>query len=163
VQNYFPLHLGYYPYGWYSHSRYTSPRFWSCLCLWTGATSGAVVHPPVDIWAWWVTVKRYWQEKSEELGQKPVSVPLCLPQMTHGVYTARTRASAMRGRPAWAMATHDLVHSSKMKFGQPCVCNFYFSDIPILISSCVVFRLHAVTAFEKQLRPWAARAGPQTK
>jgi hypothetical protein len=34
--------------------------------------------------------------KTEELGEKPVPVPLCPPQIQHGPTRARTRASAVR-------------------------------------------------------------------
>jgi hypothetical protein len=48
----------------------------------------------------------YWQGKTEELGDKPVPVPLCSPQIPHGLTRAWTRASAVRGRrlTTWAMA-----------------------------------------------------------
>jgi hypothetical protein len=48
----------------------------------------------------------YWQGKTEELGEKPVPVPLCPPQIPHGLTRAWTRASAVRDRrlPTWAMA-----------------------------------------------------------
>jgi hypothetical protein len=39
-----------------------------------------------------------WQGKIEELGEKPVPVPLCPPQIPHGLPRARTPASAVRGR-----------------------------------------------------------------
>jgi hypothetical protein len=47
-----------------------------------------------------------WQGKTEELGEKPVPVPLCPPQIPHGLTRDRTRASAVRGRrlTAWTMA-----------------------------------------------------------
>jgi hypothetical protein len=47
-----------------------------------------------------------WQGKTEVLGEKPVSVPLCPPQIPHGLTRDRTRASAVGGRrlTAWAMA-----------------------------------------------------------
>jgi hypothetical protein len=50
-----------------------------------------------------------WQGKTEELGDKPVPVPLCPPQIPHGLIRARTRASAVRGRrlTTWAMARPD--------------------------------------------------------
>jgi hypothetical protein len=48
----------------------------------------------------------YWQGKTEELGEKPVPVPLCPPQIPHGLTRAWTQASAVRGRrlTTWAMA-----------------------------------------------------------
>jgi hypothetical protein len=44
--------------------------------------------------------------KPKYLGKEPVSVPLCPPQIKHGLTWDRTRASAVRGRwlTAWAMA-----------------------------------------------------------
>jgi hypothetical protein len=47
-----------------------------------------------------------WEGKTEVLGGKPVPVPLCPPQIAHGLIRDRTRASAMEGRQltAWAMA-----------------------------------------------------------
>ena len=46
------------------------------------------------------------QGKTEVLGEKPVPVPLCPPQIPHGLARDRTGASAVRGRrlTAWAMA-----------------------------------------------------------
>jgi hypothetical protein len=48
----------------------------------------------------------YWQGKTEELGEKPVPVPLCPPQIPHGLTRLRTQASAVGGRrlTVWAMA-----------------------------------------------------------
>ena len=47
-----------------------------------------------------------WQGKTEVLGEKPVPVPLCPPQIPHGLTRDRTRASAVTGRrlTVWAMA-----------------------------------------------------------
>jgi hypothetical protein len=47
-----------------------------------------------------------WQGKTEELGEKPVPVPLCPPQIPHRLNRDRTRPSAVGGRrlTAWAMA-----------------------------------------------------------
>jgi hypothetical protein len=38
------------------------------------------------------------QEKTEVLGEKPVPVPLCPPQIPHGLTRDRTLASAVGGR-----------------------------------------------------------------
>jgi hypothetical protein len=48
----------------------------------------------------------YCQGKTEELGEKPVPVPLYQPQIPHGLARARTQAYAARGRrlTTWAMA-----------------------------------------------------------
>ena len=43
-------------------------------------------------------VKWNWQGKTEVLGEKPVPVPLCSPQIPRGLTRDRTRASAVRGR-----------------------------------------------------------------
>jgi hypothetical protein len=63
------------------------------LRLWTADINGHIVHPPDDM-SWRATVEWYWQGKTEELGEKPVPVPLCPPQISHGLTRARTRASA---------------------------------------------------------------------
>jgi hypothetical protein len=51
-----------------------------------------------------------WQGKTEVLGEKPVPVPLCPPQIPHGLTRDRTWASGMGGRrlTAWAMARSGL-------------------------------------------------------
>jgi hypothetical protein len=74
--------------------------------LWTAATNGHIVHPLDDIWVWRTTVEWYWQGKTEELGENPVPVPMCPPEIPHGQTQAWTWASAVRGRllTAWAMA-----------------------------------------------------------
>jgi hypothetical protein len=36
--------------------------------------------------------------ENRQLGEKPVPVPLCPPQISHGLTRNRTRASAVRGR-----------------------------------------------------------------
>jgi hypothetical protein len=43
---------------------------------------------------------------NRQLGEKPFPVPLCPPQIPHGLTWDRTRASAVEGRrlTAWAMA-----------------------------------------------------------
>jgi hypothetical protein len=64
-----------------------------------------ILFIPQMIWVWRATVELYWRAKAEELGDKPVPVPLCPPQTPDGLTRARTRASAVRGRrlTAWAM------------------------------------------------------------
>jgi hypothetical protein len=42
--------------------------------------------------------------KTQELGRKPAPVPLCRPQIPHGLARARTRASAVKGRRLTALA-----------------------------------------------------------
>jgi hypothetical protein len=59
---------------------------------------------------WYEFGERRWNDiltgETEELGEKPVPVPPCPPQIRHGMTRARTRASAVRGRrlTTWAMA-----------------------------------------------------------
>jgi hypothetical protein len=36
--------------------------------------------------------------ETDELGVEPVAVPLCPPQIPHGLTRARTRVSAVKGR-----------------------------------------------------------------
>jgi hypothetical protein len=66
----------------------------------------SILRIPQMIWVWRATVEWYWQGKTEELGGIPVPVPLCPPQIPHGLTRARSRASAVRGRrlTTWAMA-----------------------------------------------------------
>jgi hypothetical protein len=80
---------------------------------WCGSSTQAwmptyvsILRIPQMIWVWSATVEWYWQGKTEELGEKPVPVPLCPPQIPHGLTRARSRASAVRGRrlTTWAMA-----------------------------------------------------------
>jgi hypothetical protein len=65
----------------------------------------SILRIPQMIWIWRATVEWYWQGKIEELGEKPVPVQLCPPQIPHGLTRARTRASAVRGRrlTTWAV------------------------------------------------------------
>jgi hypothetical protein len=67
------------------------------LCLWTTATNWPIIHSLGDIWVCRAMVEWYWQGKREELGEKPVPVPLCPPQIPHGLTQSQTRAFVMRG------------------------------------------------------------------
>jgi hypothetical protein len=97
--------------------------FWSCggdlsyllpfFFSWSGSSPQARMPAYVSIlrllqmiWVWRATVEWYWQGKTEDLGEKPVTVPLCPPQSPHGLTRARTRASAVTGRrlTTWTMA-----------------------------------------------------------
>jgi hypothetical protein len=71
-----------------------------CATLWW-RWSGIFIFPSNG-----APVEWNWQGKTEVLGEKPVPVPLCPPQIPHGLTRDRTRASAVRGRrlTAWAMA-----------------------------------------------------------
>jgi hypothetical protein len=68
------------------------------LRLRTDATNGHIGNSPDDIRVQRTAVEWYWQEKTEELGVKPVPEPLCPPQIPHGLTRAQTRDYAGRGR-----------------------------------------------------------------
>jgi len=56
----------------------------------------------------WMGMEHWWNGtdgKTEVLGEKPVTVPLCPPQISHGLTWFWTQASAVTGRRlmAWAM------------------------------------------------------------
>jgi hypothetical protein len=55
------------------------------------------------------TVEWYWQRTTEKLGENPVPLPLCPPQIPHGL----NRASAVRGRrlTAWATVRPTALHT----------------------------------------------------
>jgi hypothetical protein len=67
------------------------------MCLffpwrWGGSSTQAwmptyisILRIPQMIWVWRTTVEWYWQGKTEELREKPVLVPLCPPQIPHGL------------------------------------------------------------------------------
>jgi hypothetical protein len=75
-------------------------------------TYGSILRIPQMIWVWKATVEWYSDRgKPMNSEEKPVPVPLCPPQIPHGLTRARTRASAMRGRrlTTWAMARPKLI------------------------------------------------------
>jgi hypothetical protein len=57
------------------------------------------------IYEYGAPVERYWQGKTEELGETLVPVLFCPPQFLHRVNRARTRACGVRGRRLTALAT----------------------------------------------------------
>jgi hypothetical protein len=95
------------------------------LCLWTAATYVPTSHSPYDIWAWRATVGWYWQGKFEELGEKPVPLPLCPPQIPRVL----TRASVVGGRrlTAWAVARRQsvLLAFTHLVFGGTMLSDLY--------------------------------------
>jgi hypothetical protein len=96
---------GQYPES-YESNQHLSPSSRAMRLSLTAATDWPIVNHPHGIWVCRVTVKWYWQGKTEELGEKPVPVPPCPSQILHGLSRARSRASAVTGRrlTAWAMA-----------------------------------------------------------
>jgi len=82
----------------------------------------------------------YWQGKTEKLGEKPVPVLLCPPQIRHGLTRARTRASVVRGRrlTAWVMTLRE--HSLNVFYS-------FSSTDDDKISAYVTFRLPAGPAW----------------
>jgi hypothetical protein len=71
---------------------------------WT-TTYVSILRIPQMIWVWRAMVEWYIDGKTEELGGKPVPVPLCPPQISHRLTWVRTWASAVRGwwLTTWAM------------------------------------------------------------
>jgi hypothetical protein len=71
-------------------------------CLWTATTNGPIVHPPDECLSMESHGGMVLTGETEELGE-PVPVPLCPPQIPHGLKRARIRTSAVRGR--WLIAS----------------------------------------------------------
>jgi hypothetical protein len=71
---------------------------WDDVCVLWPSSSLSFIPQMIYIWA---TVEWYWQGKTKELREKCVPVPLCPPQIPHGLNQAQTQASEVRG---WAMA-----------------------------------------------------------
>jgi hypothetical protein len=84
----------------------------------------------------------YWQGKTEELGEKPVPVPLCPPQIPRGLTQVRTRTSAVRGRwlTTWAMA-------------RPTVCSYVCVSRVSRYTQLMLRDLVTITTFG-ELTPW---------
>jgi hypothetical protein len=74
------------------------------------------------VWAW-SHVEWYWQGKDEEFGEKPVPVPLRLPQIPHGLTQAWTRSSAVRGRrlTVWDTERPSKLHINIVKESVLCI------------------------------------------
>jgi hypothetical protein len=79
-----------------------------------------------------------WQGKTEVLGEKPVPVPLCPPQIPHGLTRDQTRASVVRGwrLTAWAIArpnvTLSLMQSESFSISHQCCWVSFFWDVALL-------------------------------
>jgi hypothetical protein len=57
----------------------------------------------------------YLTGKTEELGEKPVPVTLCLPRIPHGLTQARTRTSAVRSRRAMTRSKPEVILLKKIR------------------------------------------------
>jgi hypothetical protein len=89
---------------------------WVRLCLWTAATNWPIVHPPDYIWVWRATVEWYWQEKTEELGEKPFPVPLCPSQFPHELTENTNRLSHYTTFPSTTFQVHHAQSSTIRHF-----------------------------------------------
>jgi hypothetical protein len=71
---------------------------------------------------YWSTSGMKLTGRNRQLGENPVPVPLCPPQIPHGLTRDRTRASAVRGRrlTAWAMAWPLIVLTQFIAFINVC-------------------------------------------
>jgi hypothetical protein len=91
-----------------------------------------------------------WQGKSEVLGEKPVPVTLCPPQIPHGLIRDRTRASVAEGRrlTAWAMARlfHTLKFVQRLK---PFACG----TCPSPRVKTLIMKINATLLFGKWFGP----------
>jgi hypothetical protein len=86
----------------YSSRPLPSTRYvdgWDCVSV-------SLVHPPDYIWVWRATVEWYWQEKTEELGEKPFPVPLCPSQFPHELTENTNRLSHDTTFPSTTFQVH---------------------------------------------------------
>jgi hypothetical protein len=97
------------------------------------------VHPPRDTWVWGATMEWYWQGNTDELGEKPVLLPLWTTQVPHGLTQTRTRTSMRRQRlTAWAITRPkmDVINSlnliTHLKLGSNKHINIICSKIKLL-------------------------------
>jgi hypothetical protein len=83
-----------------------------------------------------------WQGKTEVLGENPVPVPLCPPQIPHGLTWNWTRASAVRGRRLTACLSHGTailnLSTSRIKLNSPRFFIPYFFQLNIKSPFCSI-------------------------
>jgi hypothetical protein len=81
-----------------------APQPWGLLCNPVMKMTMIIIFCPFPSSG--APVEWNWQVKTEVLGEKPVPVPLCPPQIPHGLTQHRTQASEVGDRrlTAWAMA-----------------------------------------------------------
>jgi hypothetical protein len=92
-------------------------------CLWTAATNGPTVHPPCDIRVCTVTVKLYWHEKTEKLGEKSVkSLFRCMQSRGYRIFLFSQFSAPYFGNDSDPiLRKFTLVHSQFLY-----TCNFSF-------------------------------------
>jgi hypothetical protein len=81
---------------------------WVRLSLWNCTSNGPFVHPPYDTW---VNMEQRWNDIDREkqgLGEKPVPVPLCPPQIPYALPWDRTRSSVATNRLCYGKLTDHL-------------------------------------------------------
>jgi hypothetical protein len=114
-------------------------------------------HCPPSRWAiseYGAAVEWYWQRKSGALGETPVSVPLCPPQIPHGLTWTRTWTSAVRIRRLVVWSSHGLRmnHDRLIPESQSCTLNSSCESRQELVCDFVylaVFYLVVTAATEK--------------
>ena len=82
------------------------PDFRKSIAFWKVPRLRAfVLQQHIDEEKYAAVVELYWQRKADVSGEKSVPVPLCSPQISHGLAWDRTHGSAMRGGrlTAWFM------------------------------------------------------------
>jgi hypothetical protein len=122
-------------------------RFTLFFYLWVETTSLNCCHYRTcrSSPRWYEFGERRWNDiltgETEELGEKPVPVPLCPPQIPHGLTRARTRASAVRGRrlTAWTTARPSDFHTA-INFGMRYYNTRYVTNLQ-LTGGCLKRRI----------------------
>ena len=150
-----------------AHPHVSSRNHWKnlrgcCIVWWRDPQQMLQTHRSLEAycatlwwWRWWL---RRWlvffsffpcngapvdeidRGKTEVLGEKPVPVPLCPPQIPHGLTRDRTQASALRGRRAMARS---LLHLGSWRHTwwqiyrayRNCVFNTCWKPIPVAARS----------------------------
>jgi hypothetical protein len=74
-----------------------------CSCRWGESMSLNCCHQQAycSFPGWYMSMETRWNDadrETEQVGGKPVALPLCPPQTPHGLNRTRNRASAVRGR-----------------------------------------------------------------
>jgi hypothetical protein len=120
-------------------------------CPWTATTNGPAVHFPDYIYVCILrsTAKWYWLGKTEELVDKPVSVPQCPPQISHGL----TRTSTVKGRPATNRLSHGTAfecYSTVPPF-LSATLSFLFRKIPLLSYTSWFYKWTLFKSFTRQM------------